>query len=173
MLYMAVYFPGEPRGWRAGIPITSCTSQPALGATHTRGMAGLTVEDQCITITGPLLGEWKAELHNELESLTTALTFLSLPSTLPGQSSDMTDEQRAQHHGDRGIELYNGADYFHADANGLETNDDASRALPAGGGRSVCDADGGASQITQRAKDNPLDTSFAVQEWLRYRIDHR
>ena len=97
-----------------------------------------------------MLGNWKAELRNELESLTTALTFLSMPSTLPDQSSDMTDAQRAQRHGDRGIGLYNGADYFHTDANGLETNDDASRALPAGGGRSVCDADGGASQIIQR-----------------------
>ena len=136
-------------------------------------MAGLTVEDQCITITDPVLGDWKAELHNELESLTTALTFLSLPSTLPSQSSDMTDEQRAQRHGDCGMELYNGADYFHADANGLETDDDASRALPAGGGRSYCDADGGTSQIIQRTKANPLDTSAAAWGWLMYRSHMR
>jgi hypothetical protein len=136
-------------------------------------MAGLTVEVQCITITGPLLGEGKAELHNELESLTTALTFLSLPSTLSGQSSDITDEQRAQHHADRGIELVNGANYFNADANGLEIIDDANRALPAGGGRSVCDADGRASRIIQRTKDNPLDTGITAQEWLRYRPQMR
>ena len=129
-----------------------------------------------MTVAGPLLGTCRAELPDELESQTTTRAVLSSTSPPLAQSVGETDKRSVQHYEDRGAELCTGAEglnaeaeSFHADANGLKMKDGASRTLPAGGGKSVCDADGGTSQMPQRTKINPLNTGFAAQEWLRYR----
>ena len=139
-------------------------------------MAGLTVEDQCMTVAGPLLGTCRVELPDELESQTTTRVVLSSTSPPLAQSVGETDKRSVQHYEDRGAELCTGAEglnaeaeSFHANANGLKMKDGASRTLPAGGGKSVCDADGGTSQMPQRTKINHLNTGFVAQEWLRYR----
>ena len=128
-----------------------------------------------MTVAGPLLGRCRAELPDELESQTTTRAVLN--STLPplAQSVGETDKRSVQHYEDRGAELCTGAEgrdaeaeSFHANANDLKMKDGASRTLPAGGGKSVCDAEGSPSQMPQRTKINPQNTDCAAHGWLRY-----
>ena len=132
-----------------------------------------------MTVAGPLLGTCRAELPDELKSQTTTRVVLSSTPPPLAQSVGETDKRRAQHYEDRGVELCTGAEglnaeaeSFHADANGLKMKDGASRTLPAGGGKSVCDADGGTSQMPQRTKINPSEYRLCCSGMVEVSIEN-
>ena len=124
-----------------------------------------------MAVAGPLLRTCRAELHNELESQTTARAILDSPSPPLAQSGGETDEWSTQHHGDRSAELHNGAEdlddeaeSFDTNAEGLEMKDVAGRTTP---------MDGGTSQMPQRIENHPQDTGCATRRWSRYRLKPR